>query len=58
MSKPVPGGWHWFSSVELHFRPTSYWPVGDQVEVNGNLNGWDVGGGAWGRDCIDGVRHR
>jgi len=48
MSKPVAGGWHWFSSVELHFRPTSYWPVGDQVEVSGNLNGWDAGGGAWG----------
>jgi lipoprotein-anchoring transpeptidase ErfK/SrfK len=52
MSKPVPGGWHWFSSVELHFRPTSYWPVGDQVEVNGNLNGWDAGGGAWGEGAV------
>ena len=52
MSKPVPGGWHWFSSVELHFRPTSYWPVGDQVEVNGNLNGWDAGGGAWGAGVV------
>jgi lipoprotein-anchoring transpeptidase ErfK/SrfK len=52
MSKPVPGGWHWFSSVELHFRPTSYWPVGDQVEVNGNLNGWDIGGGAWGAGAV------
>jgi lipoprotein-anchoring transpeptidase ErfK/SrfK len=52
MSKPVPGGWHWFSSVELHFRPTSYWPVGDQVEVNGNLNGWDLGGGAWGEGTV------
>jgi lipoprotein-anchoring transpeptidase ErfK/SrfK len=52
MSKPVPGGWHWFSSVELHFRPTAYWPVGDQVEVNGNLNGWDAGGGAWGEGAV------
>jgi lipoprotein-anchoring transpeptidase ErfK/SrfK len=52
MSKPVPGGWHWFSSVELHFRPTSYWPVGDQVEVNGNLNGWHAGGGAWGAGVV------
>jgi len=52
MSKPVPGGWHWFSSVELHFRPTSYWPVGDQVKVNGNLSGWDVGGGAWGEGVL------
>jgi lipoprotein-anchoring transpeptidase ErfK/SrfK len=48
MSKPVPGGWHWFSSVELHFRPTSYWPVGDGVQVSANLTDWDIGGGAWG----------
>jgi lipoprotein-anchoring transpeptidase ErfK/SrfK len=52
MSKPVPGGWHWFSSVELHFRPTSHWPVGDQVEVNGNLNGWEAGRGAWGAGVV------
>ena len=52
MSKPVPGGWHWFSSVELHFRPSSYWPVGEQVSVNGNLNGWDLGGGAWGEGTV------
>ena len=48
MSKPVPGGWHWFSSVELHFRPTSYWPVGEQVKVSGDLNGWAAGSGGWG----------
>jgi lipoprotein-anchoring transpeptidase ErfK/SrfK len=49
MSKPVPGGWHWFSSVELHFRPASYWPVGEQVRLTGNLDYWDIGGGAWGQ---------
>jgi lipoprotein-anchoring transpeptidase ErfK/SrfK len=48
MSQPVPGGWHWFSSDELHFRPSSFWPVGEQVQVTGNLNYWDIGGGAWG----------
>ncbi len=48
MSKPVPGGWHWFSSVELHFRPAHFWPVGEQVELTGNLAGWHIGGGAWG----------
>ena len=52
MSKPVPGGWHWFSSVELHFRPTAYWPVGDGVQVSGNLNDWDIGGGAWGGGTV------
>ena len=57
MSKPVPGGWHWFSSVELHFRPDNYWPVGEQVRVSGDLDGWDVGGGAWGEGrYLDRVR--
>ena len=48
MSDPVPGGWHWFSAEELHFRPTSYWPVGEQVSVTGNLDGWRVAAGEWG----------
>jgi lipoprotein-anchoring transpeptidase ErfK/SrfK len=52
MSKPVPGGWHWFSSVELHFRPDHFWPVGEQVELTGNLSGWDVGGGVWGEGSL------
>jgi len=52
MSKPVPGGWHWFSSVELHFRPAHFWPVGERVELTGNLAGWDVGGGAWGEGSL------
>jgi lipoprotein-anchoring transpeptidase ErfK/SrfK len=52
MSKPVPGGWYWFSSTELHFRPTNYWPAGEQVRVTGNLNGWDAGGGKWGAGTL------
>jgi lipoprotein-anchoring transpeptidase ErfK/SrfK len=52
MSQPVAGGWHWFSAVELHFRPSSYWPVGEQVEVTGDLNGWDIGGGEWGQGTV------
>jgi lipoprotein-anchoring transpeptidase ErfK/SrfK len=52
MSKPVPGGWHWFSATELHFRPTSYWPVGEQVALSGNLDHWDAGGGAWGQGQV------
>ncbi|MGH9105889.1 MAG: Ig-like domain-containing protein, partial [Acidimicrobiales bacterium] len=52
MSKPVPGGWHWFSSVELHFRPARYWPVGEQVRLSGDLDGWDLGGGKWGEGQI------
>jgi lipoprotein-anchoring transpeptidase ErfK/SrfK len=47
-SNPVPGGWHWFSPYELHLRPQSYWPTGEQVSVASDLDGWDAGGGRWG----------
>jgi lipoprotein-anchoring transpeptidase ErfK/SrfK len=52
MSKPVPGGWHWFSPVELHFRPEHYWPVGERVELEGSLTGWRLSGGAWGEGPV------
>lgn len=52
MSKPVPGGWHWFSAVELHFRPDHYWPVGEQVQLHGDLTGWRLGDGAWGEGAV------
>lgn len=48
MSKPVPGGWYWFSQDELHFRPKNFWPAGEQVQVSANLNGWNAGEGRWG----------
>ena len=48
MSKPVPGGWHWFSLDELHFRPRTYWPPGEKVTVTANLDGWNAGLGRWG----------
>jgi lipoprotein-anchoring transpeptidase ErfK/SrfK len=47
-SQPVPGGWYWFSPDELHFRPESYWPAHEQIQVTGNLDGWDAGDGKWG----------
>ncbi len=49
-SRPVPGGWHWFSANELHFRPEAYWPVGEKVTVTSDLDGWDAGDGLWGAD--------
>ncbi len=52
MSKPVPGGWHWFSPVELHFRPSQYWPVGEQVAVSGDLAGWHIATGEWGSGAV------
>jgi lipoprotein-anchoring transpeptidase ErfK/SrfK len=53
MSKPVPGGWHWFSLDELHFRPATFWPVGERVTVKANLDGWNAGLGRWGHGQID-----
>jgi lipoprotein-anchoring transpeptidase ErfK/SrfK len=48
-SRPVSGGWHWFSANELHFRPKAYWPVGEKVTVASDLEGWDAGDGLWGQ---------
>ena len=47
-SRPVPGGWHWFSARELHFRPQQFWPAGEQVTVAADLDGWDAGSLLWG----------
>lgn len=46
-SDPVPGGWRWFDDEELHFRPESYWPSGEQVAFTANLAGFDAGNGIW-----------
>jgi lipoprotein-anchoring transpeptidase ErfK/SrfK len=51
-STPVPGGWHWFSPDELHFRPANFWPAGERVTVSGNLDGWYAGNGLWGSGQI------
>jgi lipoprotein-anchoring transpeptidase ErfK/SrfK len=52
MSRPVPGGWYWFSPHELHFRPAAYWPAHERVSVSGDLAGWDAGNGRWGAGTI------
>jgi lipoprotein-anchoring transpeptidase ErfK/SrfK len=52
MSKPVAGGWYWFSPHELHFRPAQFWPVGEQVQISGDLGGWDAGAGRWGAGVL------
>ena len=44
----MPGGWHWFSTRELHFRPQQLWPAGEQVTLDTNLEGWDAGNTLWG----------
>ena len=51
-SRPVPGGWHWFSNRELHLRPQAFWPVGEKVTVTSDLNGWNAGDGMWGEGTV------
>jgi lipoprotein-anchoring transpeptidase ErfK/SrfK len=53
MSRPVPGGWHWFSARELHFRPETYWPAGERITVTANLDGWDATNGRWGSGQVN-----
>jgi lipoprotein-anchoring transpeptidase ErfK/SrfK len=53
MSKPVPGAWAWFSMDELHFRPKTYWPPGEKINVQANFDGWDAGLGRWGHGQIN-----
>jgi lipoprotein-anchoring transpeptidase ErfK/SrfK len=51
-SVPTPGAWAWLPDTEqgarAHWRPENYWKPGTQVTVAANLQGVDVGGGAWG----------
>ena len=47
-SRPVVGAWHWASSREVHFRPTTYWPANTTVDAKLNLNGVRAGPGLWG----------
>jgi lipoprotein-anchoring transpeptidase ErfK/SrfK len=47
-SRPIIGGWYWFSDRELHFRPKQFWPTGERVTVAWNLTGWNASDGAWG----------
>ena len=52
MSRPVPGGWYWFSDVELHFRPATFWPSGERIAVKADLDGWNAANGRWGSGQI------
>ncbi|MHB1615363.1 MAG: L,D-transpeptidase, partial [Actinomycetes bacterium] len=47
-SIPVTGAWHWFSSTEVHYRPQSFWPAHDTINIDVNLVGVQAGPGLWG----------
>jgi lipoprotein-anchoring transpeptidase ErfK/SrfK len=45
---PQPGGWYWYDSRDVHYRPENFWQSGTQVTVDADLNGVDAGNGYWG----------
>lgn len=48
-SAPVALGSYWFSPTELHLRPQTPWASGTRISVSDSLDGWNAGGGNWGR---------
>jgi lipoprotein-anchoring transpeptidase ErfK/SrfK len=47
-STPTDGVWSWVNASEVHFRPSTYWPAGTQVELDADLYGVSFGDGVWG----------
>jgi lipoprotein-anchoring transpeptidase ErfK/SrfK len=42
------GGWYWWDSRTLHYRPRDYWKPGTKVTVDANIYGVDLGDGMYG----------
>jgi lipoprotein-anchoring transpeptidase ErfK/SrfK len=47
-SKGTAGAWHWYSDTEMHYRPPTFWPSGDQVSLSYDLRGVSAGPSTWG----------
>jgi lipoprotein-anchoring transpeptidase ErfK/SrfK len=45
---PVTGAWFWASTTEVVFRPQSYWPAHEHVQLTAHLTGVRGGPGLWG----------
>jgi lipoprotein-anchoring transpeptidase ErfK/SrfK len=45
---PVTGAWFWASDSEVVFRPQSYWPAHEHVQLTAHLTGVPGGPGLWG----------
>jgi lipoprotein-anchoring transpeptidase ErfK/SrfK len=45
---PVTGAWFWPSHSEAIFRPQSYWPAHEHVQLTAHLTGVRGGSGLWG----------
>ena len=48
----VQGGWYWFSSREVHWRPRAYWPPGTKVTVTAKVYGVNVGNNIYGQQDV------
>ncbi|GGM61605.1 L,D-transpeptidase 5 [Longimycelium tulufanense] len=51
-SVPTEGAWGWLDSQYLVWRPKDYWKPGTQVNVNYDLYGVNLGGGAYGAEDL------
>jgi lipoprotein-anchoring transpeptidase ErfK/SrfK len=45
----VAGAWHWFTDLEVHWRPMDYWTTGTKVTVTAHVYGVNLGGGLYGQ---------
>lgn len=43
----VTGAWHWISDRRVDYRPRTYWPLGDKITVNADLEGVHAGKALW-----------
>jgi lipoprotein-anchoring transpeptidase ErfK/SrfK len=48
-SSHVDGGWRWFSSSQVQWRPKTYWPSGTRVTVKAALRNLELSPGVWGK---------
>jgi len=44
------GGWRWFSSDQVQWRPKQYWKTGTKVTVTSALRNVEVAPGVWGKN--------
>jgi lipoprotein-anchoring transpeptidase ErfK/SrfK len=51
-SPHVDGGWYWFDSQNVHWRPKNYWTPGTRVTVTANVYGVNVGNGIYGQQDV------
>lgn len=51
-AKKITGAWHWVSSVEVQYRPKTYWPANTKVKVSGDLRAVELKKGTWGSVAI------